>query len=172
MTMHSIFAPAGKSEAVPILFVTAASFDQAIEKVDDRERAFVQAAGFEPKAGRHLLVPAADGRLAGVLFGLEDADEPAKDLFRPGALAGLLPAGVYRFANAPHDTRLATLAFALNAYQFTRYRKAEPRDVRMFTIGGGTAQVLRTLVAGRMLGWRLPQTRDGYLDDPRRLAAE
>jgi alkylation response protein AidB-like acyl-CoA dehydrogenase len=37
------------------------------------------------------------------------------------------------------------------------------RDVRMFTIGGGTAQVLRTLVASRMLGWRLPQTRDGYI---------
>ena len=35
------------------------------------------------------------------------------------------------------------------------------RDVRMF-IGGGTAQVLRTLVASRMLGWKLPQTRDGY----------
>ncbi len=38
------------------------------------------------------------------------------------------------------------------------------RDVRMFTIGGGTAQVLRTLVAGRVLGWKLPQTRDGYLN--------
>ncbi|HET9717522.1 MAG TPA: 3-sulfinopropanoyl-CoA desulfinase [Pseudolabrys sp.] len=36
------------------------------------------------------------------------------------------------------------------------------RDVRMFTIGGGTAQVLRTLVASRMLGWKLPQQRDGY----------
>jgi len=36
------------------------------------------------------------------------------------------------------------------------------RDVRMFTIGGGTAQVLRTLVAGKMLGWKLPQRRDGY----------
>lgn len=37
------------------------------------------------------------------------------------------------------------------------------RDVRMFTIGGGTAQVLRTLVASRLLGWKLPQTRDGYV---------
>ncbi|MGH6727826.1 MAG: 3-sulfinopropanoyl-CoA desulfinase [Pseudolabrys sp.] len=37
------------------------------------------------------------------------------------------------------------------------------RDVRMFTIGGGTAQVLRTLIAGKMLGWNLPQTRDGYV---------
>ena len=37
------------------------------------------------------------------------------------------------------------------------------RDVRMFTIGGGTAQVLRTLVASKVLGWKLPQTRDGYM---------
>jgi alkylation response protein AidB-like acyl-CoA dehydrogenase len=47
------------------------------------------------------------------------------------------------------------------------------RDVRMFTIGGGTAQVLRTLVASRMLGWKLPQTRDGYVEaSARPLAAE
>jgi alkylation response protein AidB-like acyl-CoA dehydrogenase len=46
------------------------------------------------------------------------------------------------------------------------------RDVRMFTIGGGTAQVLRTLVASKMLGWKLPQTRDGYAARPMRDAAE
>jgi len=46
------------------------------------------------------------------------------------------------------------------------------RDVRMFTIGGGTAQVLRTLVASRMLGWKLPQRRDGYASRPLRDAAE
>jgi alkylation response protein AidB-like acyl-CoA dehydrogenase len=40
------------------------------------------------------------------------------------------------------------------------------RDVRMFTIGGGTAQVLRTLVASKMLGWKLPQSRDGYRPKP------
>ena len=40
------------------------------------------------------------------------------------------------------------------------------RDVRMFTIGGGTAQVLRTLVARKVLGWKLPQTRDGYVPKP------
>ena len=37
------------------------------------------------------------------------------------------------------------------------------RDARMFTIGGGTAQVLRTQVAASILGMRLPQTRDGYV---------
>ncbi len=36
------------------------------------------------------------------------------------------------------------------------------RDARMFTIGGGTVQILRTVVASRILGQKLPQTRDGY----------
>ena len=36
------------------------------------------------------------------------------------------------------------------------------RDARMFTIGGGTAQILRTVIASRVLGCKLPQTRDGY----------
>jgi len=37
------------------------------------------------------------------------------------------------------------------------------RDARMFTIGGGTAQILRTVVASGLLGRKLPQTRDGHL---------
>ncbi len=36
------------------------------------------------------------------------------------------------------------------------------RDARMFTIGGGTAQILRTVVATKILDRKLPQTRDGY----------
>ena len=37
------------------------------------------------------------------------------------------------------------------------------RDARMFTIGGGTAQVLRNFIAGKVLGWKLPQTRQGMV---------
>ncbi len=37
------------------------------------------------------------------------------------------------------------------------------RDARMFAIGGGTVQILRTVIASRILDRRLPQTRDGYL---------
>ncbi|MEL6998262.1 MAG: 3-sulfinopropanoyl-CoA desulfinase [Pseudomonadota bacterium] len=48
---------------------------------------------------------------------------------------------------------------------YSRARAVERmvRDARMFTIGGGTAQVLRTQVASDILGQKLPQTRDGYL---------
>ena len=37
------------------------------------------------------------------------------------------------------------------------------RDARMFTIAGGTAQILRTQIASKILGIRIPQKRDGYL---------
>ena len=36
------------------------------------------------------------------------------------------------------------------------------RDARMFTIAGGTAQILRTQIAGSILNIKTPQTRDGY----------
>ena len=47
------------------------------------------------------------------------------------------------------------------------------RDARMFTIGGGTAQILRTVVASRLLDRKLPQTRAGQagLDEPAQPAA-
>ncbi|PZW39018.1 hypothetical protein C8P66_13151 [Humitalea rosea] len=37
------------------------------------------------------------------------------------------------------------------------------RDARMFAIAGGTGQVLRTQVAERIFGIRMPQTRDGWM---------
>ena len=129
--MHPIYASAGEAQAVPVLFVNAGNFVATVGGLDAPARAFIRAAGYEPKPGRHLMLPAADGGLAGILFGIEAADEAVKDLFRPGQLATLLPPGTYRFANAPHDARLAALAFALGAYQFSRYRKSEPRHVRL-----------------------------------------
>jgi len=146
--MHPIFVSAGKTHAIPILFVTAKTFAEATKKLDGREHVFVRAAGFEPKAGRYLIVPGPDGKLAGILFGLENSDEPVKDLFRPGQLAGLLPPGTYRFANAPHDTRLAALAIALGAYQFARYRKAEARPIRLVVPDSVDGEDLSRIVEG------------------------
>jgi leucyl aminopeptidase len=124
-------SPGSATRTVPVTFVTAATWSEARDRLDARSRAFADAAGFEPRAGRHLLLPGPDGGLAGVLFGLEDADETSKDLLRPGALPALLPAGTYRFANAPHDARLAALSFALGCYHFARYRKAEDKEIRL-----------------------------------------
>ncbi|HEX7883737.1 MAG TPA: leucyl aminopeptidase family protein, partial [Afipia sp.] len=86
---------------------------------------------FTAKPGQYLALPADDGSLAHVVFGIEDVSSEWRDPFRPGQLPGLLPAGTYSFANAPHDTRLAALAFALGSYRFNRYRKNDAPAARL-----------------------------------------
>ena len=128
--MDSIFTAGRTADAVPIWFVTAKAYADVRERLDEGARAFADAAGFEPKAGRHLLLPAKSG-LGGVLFGLADADDERGDPFLPGRLPQILPDGVYRFANEAPDPRLAALSFALGSYRFTRYRKPDKRAVTL-----------------------------------------
>src|SRR5262245_46016917 len=146
--MHPVFTSAGKNQAIPIWFVYAANFDAVCKKLGSSEQAFISTAAFEAKPGRSLLVPGDNGKLAGVLFGIESPDDPERDRFRPGQLVGLLPAGTYRFANSPHDTRLATLAFALGSYQFSRYRKSEAHGVRLVLPDGVDGDALCHVVEG------------------------
>src|SRR4051812_19929255 len=107
--MHPAFASGGAT--VPIWFVTTDTDAQVRAQLPPAARRFAETAKFEPKPGQSLLLPGQDGALGGVLFGLEPAGKTDKDRFLPGRLPGLLPAGTYRFANQPHDARLACLAF-------------------------------------------------------------
>jgi leucyl aminopeptidase len=120
--MHPAFVTRGAAASIPVWFVTGATWGDIRSRLDARACAFAMAAGFEPLPGRHALLPGPDGNLAAVLFGLEDAGKPINP-FLPGTLAGVLPRGTYRFANASHDPRLAALAVALGAYRFVRYGK-------------------------------------------------
>jgi leucyl aminopeptidase len=129
--MSSVFETSPSIAAIPITFVTKATWEAIRNGLPTEARQFALANGFAAKPGKCLTLPAPDGGIAQVLFGLEDEAGPSRDLFRPGALPSLLPSGVYRFANAPHDARLAALAFALGSYRFGRYRKTDNGDVRL-----------------------------------------
>jgi len=66
------------------------------------------------------------------------------------------------------EAAIEVVSDALQLHGAAGYSRRNPlermyRDVRMFTIGGGTAGILRTVVASRILDMRLPQGRDGYL---------
>ncbi|MEO0991327.1 MAG: 3-sulfinopropanoyl-CoA desulfinase [Pseudomonadota bacterium] len=68
------------------------------------------------------------------------------------------------------ETAIKVTNDALQIHGSAGYSRNNPlermaRDARMFTIGGGTAQILRTQVAGAILGIKTPQARDGYLSD-------
>ena len=129
--MHSVFQAAEGVSSVAIQFVTKTSWPAISAALPAPAQVFATASNFTAKPGACLLLPAADGTIALVLFGLEDDSAISRDLFRPGRLPGLLPPGLYHFANTPHDLRLATLAFALGCYRFGRYRKNEAPKVKL-----------------------------------------
>src|SRR5713226_8762665 len=129
--MPSVFETAPATPAIPITFATKATWEAICAGLPGEARQFALANGFAAKPGACLTLPAADGKIAQALFGLEDEASKFRDLFRPGLLPGLLPSGMYRFANAPHDARLAALAFALGSYRFGRYRKTDTPEVRV-----------------------------------------
>lgn len=126
----------GPAEGAPIWFVTKEAWPKVREGLVGPAQAFAAACGFEPKPGGCQILPDAQGTIACVLFGIEDASARARDLFLPGQLATSLPPGVYRFANRPHDPALAALAWLLAGYRFGRY-KANGGDLPRLCVPDG-----------------------------------
>jgi len=108
--------------SVPIRFVEPSEANDHLDGLTDRQRAYLEATGFKPGAGRIALLPDDDGALALVLFGLGAPGDADRTPFLPGKLADALPAGTYRFDNASDDDALAVTAFALGRYRFTAYK--------------------------------------------------
>jgi leucyl aminopeptidase len=168
--MPSVFETSSATSAIPITFVTKSSWDRLREALPPPQRQFAVANGFAAKPGACLTLPAPDGAIAQVLFGLEDEGAKSRDLFRPGGLPGLLPPGTYRFANAPHDARLAALAFALGSYRFARYRKADNPDVRLVPPEGVDAVEITRIADAAVLARDLINTPSNDMG-PEELAA-
>jgi len=148
--MHTAFAESGREAAIPIWFVTSETWAEVRAGLPAAAQSFAEAASFTPKPGRTLSLPSEKGGIAGVLFGLEKEKASANPML-PGSLPGLLPPGTYAFANAPHDLRLATLAFALGSYSFRRYRKREDKLATLVMPDGvDAADIIRIAVGVTM----------------------
>ena len=101
------------------------------------------------EAARGLLYRAASSAQDGTGAGFPDALLAAQ-------------AKVYASEMAIKVTNDALQVFGAKGYSRDTGIERIVRDARMFTIGGGTAQILRTVIASRILHRKLPQTRDGY----------
>ncbi len=93
----------------------------------------------------------------------------------PGGFPDLTDAARAKILSA--EVAIKVTNDALQIFGAAGYSRNNPmeryvRDARMFAIAGGTAQVLRNLVASSILGRRFPQTRDGYVHLDRKKAAE
>ncbi len=100
--------------AVPIRLVA-----EGAGITDARATAWAQANGFKGVRGEILAVPGDDGGVQAVLWGAGETFDP----MTARALPARLPAGDYAFEGLDDgDATLATLAFALGAYRFDRYK--------------------------------------------------
>ena len=107
--------------AAPIWLARTETAIEASETV----RRWLEAVRFSPTAKKQALVPAEDGGLGGVAFGLGDGTQgdpsgPSELLI--GQLSQSLPPGTYRLAGHGIDSTLAALAWGLGAYRFRRYK--------------------------------------------------
>jgi len=132
--------------AIPVTCLTRDSLAAWRDGAPPATAAWLDAVGFTGEAGRHVLLPDGDGRLARVVVAI-DAAEP---LWAFGDLATALPEGSYRLdgvTDRATATQLAT-GWALGAYAFTRYKAAKrPPAMLVWPEAGDRAEIARVAEA-------------------------
>jgi leucyl aminopeptidase len=123
--MHDVLIARADARAVPVQLVAEEDWP---ELAAGPARAFAEAQEFKGQAGRLVLVPDAEGRLARVLFGL--GKRAGADAMLLRQLPSRLPPGDYEIERLPDGFRadLAGLAFALGSYAFDRYKPRSERS--------------------------------------------
>jgi leucyl aminopeptidase len=136
---HPLLATSNEN-SLPIWLVTESTWSTVSSQLPKVAQGFAKAQGFDGKAGSHCLLPDEDGNLFGVVFGLANDNAKQRDLFAVGKLPTILPDGIYRFETDAPDATLATLAWILGSYSFTRYRKRNEKSVRLLAPKGVDAE--------------------------------
>ena len=99
--------------------------------LSEAQRIWAEAQGFKGAARKHVLLPGADGALAGAVLGLgeERAGDPMdKPELAVGHLPAALPPGCYHLADDARGAELAAVAWGLGAYRFRRYKAGAGGD--------------------------------------------
>jgi leucyl aminopeptidase len=115
--------------ATPIHAIRTRDWPDWIERHSETQRRLAAAHDFKAQNARILLVPATDGSIERVLFGVGEKSEAIV----MGGLAQHLPAGDYRIASMPREfpPTLTAIAWGLGAYWFDRYKKRKRPPPRL-----------------------------------------
>lgn len=150
------FLAQASPSAVPIHALRSGEWPQWIERHSETLRRLAAAHDFQGQNGRILLVPATDGAIERVLFGV---GEKASAMVM-GALAQHLPAGDYRIAAAPREFTATNvlIAWGLGAYAFERYKKRKRPAPRLAPPEGADVGEAERIVAATWLARDLVNT--------------
>lgn len=118
--MSSAFTASSKT-AVRLHLLSADNLQQWLEQQEERFSNFVEAVGFKGQSGKLVQFPDASGKVADVMLGVGDGDEP---MVLANAAAGL-PAGDYEIATSSDylSAEQVYAGWADGAYRFTRYKE-------------------------------------------------
>jgi len=153
--MHPNIAPQDAT-FIPIHAISSAEWPAYLEGKSSAQAALAGHQDFRAQAGRVLVIPAPDGGLERVLFGLG----AGTDTSVYGALASKLPAGDYRIASplAKEQGHAILVAYLLGAYVFDRYKRKDPRLARLIAPAGADVEAASRTVAAVKLGRDLVNT--------------
>src|SRR5262245_49866381 len=128
----AVLVPAeSKRKSIPVWLVRGGDWAREAT-LTEAQRAWAEAQGFKGGGRKPLLLPAADGALAGVLLGLgetREGDPMERAELAAGLLPGALPEGLYHLANGVEDAELAAVAWGLGGYRFRRYKTGNGKTV-------------------------------------------
>ena len=146
--------------ATVALGLAQGAYELALERVKAREQFGRPIYEFQ---GLQWMLADMSTSLSAARLMIHHAAESAGDGF-PDRLAAA-QAKIFASETAQKVTSDALQMFGAEGYGRDLPLERMMRDARMFTIGGGTAQILRTVVASAILGRKLPQTRGAHSAD-------
>ena len=153
--MHINIAPP-EAPSIPIFAISSQDWPSYLDGKASGQAAWATSHDFKAQAGRVLLVPAPDGTLERVLFGLGSSPTPA--LY--GGLAAKLPAGDYHLATPVNKEQgHAILVFyLLGTYVYKKYKVKEVRAARLVAPLGADSTAASVTVSAVELGRDLVNT--------------
>jgi leucyl aminopeptidase len=158
VTAADVLKPAGSAP----LKIWLASDETGSATLTDPHQTWLKAHNFKGEAKSRVMLPAADGALSGVAYGIgKGSAEPCgpADLL-VGGLSGSLPPGNWSFATPPTSAELAAIGWGLGAYKFRRYKTngAKPELATLAIPVGVDLDRVRAIVDGVWLGRDLINT--------------
>lgn len=121
--MQSTLTTERVKDATPVVPLKSEDLGDWLADAAPAAKRWVESSGFEAKPDTHCLIPGENGKVAGVLAGIRDANDP----FCLARLTTALNPGGY-FIDADWDAAVmerATVGWALGGYRFTRYKRAD-----------------------------------------------
>lgn len=153
----SLLPDGAHQDALPVRLVGQCELDDAKASLSPVAAAYLESTGWEPEAGRVVLLPGDDGRVSQVWMGTGNTEGTERARLA-GHLADGLPAGRYRLENAGEEARLAALSFAMGRYRFERYARAKRPEVGLATPAGVSREEVAAVAEGVYLARDLINT--------------